>query len=115
LGPKKFGKAGSTLLAALQLDFDDRGCQFHEAQLPRAIISSDAEFWAHVKVYLAPACTVAAPAVVHLLPAGGWKAPKTPLLAVPLNMTAGYNMWQNMDAALKWARTWAKGKPAIGA
>lgn len=71
-----------------------------------------------VKVCLPCACNDvadAAPAVCHLLPAGGWKAPKTPLLAVPLNMTAGYSMWQNMDAALKWARTWAKGKPAIGA
>lgn len=45
--------------------------------------------------------------------AGGWKAPKTPLLAVPLNMTAGYRMWQNMDTALSWARKWVKGKPIL--
>jgi len=46
-------------------------------------------------------------------PAGGWRAPKTPLLAVPLNMTAGYSMWQNMDAALAWTQKWAKGKPTL--
>jgi hypothetical protein len=45
--------------------------------------------------------------------AGGWKAPKAPLLAVPLNMTAAYSMWQNMDAALTWARQWAHDKPTL--
>jgi len=50
---------------------------------------------------------------VSLSTAGGWRAPKTPLLAVPLNMTSGYSMWQNMDAALKWTQEWAKGKPTL--
>jgi hypothetical protein len=45
--------------------------------------------------------------------AGRWQTPKNPLLAVPLNMTAGYSMWQNMDAALTWAKAWAKDKPSL--
>jgi hypothetical protein len=43
--------------------------------------------------------------------AGRWQQPKAPLLAVPLNMTAGYSMWRNMDAALSWTKEWVKGKP----
>jgi hypothetical protein len=43
--------------------------------------------------------------------AGRWQQPRTPLLAVPLNMTAGYSMWRNMDTALSWAKEWVKGKP----
>jgi hypothetical protein len=45
--------------------------------------------------------------------AGRWQTPKNPLLAVPLNMTAGYSMWHNMDAALTWAKAWVKDKPSL--
>jgi len=42
------------------------------------------------------------------LPAGGWNAPKTPLLAVPVNMTAAYSMWTNMNESLHWAGQWVR-------
>lgn len=38
--------------------------------------------------------------------AGGWNAPKNPLWGVPLNMTAAHVMWQNMDAAVVFAKDW---------
>ncbi|KIY96839.1 hypothetical protein MNEG_11123 [Monoraphidium neglectum] len=38
---------------------------------------------------------------------GWWNKPKAPMLAVPLNMTAGYAVWRSMDAALKWTNEWA--------
>jgi hypothetical protein len=38
--------------------------------------------------------------------AGWWNKPKAPMLAVPLNMTAGYAVWRSMDAALKWTNEW---------
>eukprot|EP00775_Hariotina_reticulata_P006257 gene6257-6495_t len=39
---------------------------------------------------------------------GGWKAPKAPLLAVPVNMTAAYSMWTNMNESLQWAGQWVR-------
>jgi len=38
--------------------------------------------------------------------AGGWHAPKAPLLAVPVNMTAAYSMWTHMNESLRWAGQW---------
>ncbi|GBF90799.1 hypothetical protein Rsub_03100 [Raphidocelis subcapitata] len=46
---------------------------------------------------------------------GEWKQPRAPLLAVPLNMTAGYRAWLNLNESVAWANDWApKNLPILG-
>ena len=66
--------------------------------------------WPSLLTYL---CLLVCCARCNINCPGGWNAPDNPLIAVPLNMTAGYSMWQNMDAALKWTKEWSKGKPIL--
>jgi hypothetical protein len=47
---------------------------------------------------------------------GEWKMPRAPLLAVPLNMTDGWRLWEAMNASLAWTTEWgAQNVPALAA